>query len=426
MSRHREESEAIPESKDENVKSSLSGLLDGNGLKYKVPESLTLTNMRMQVSYPAQSSSYTQSNTIQISLANNDYFVNAKNSYLYFDYSFTEAGSYTATWGKGSAANLISRTIFTHGTGQSLCNNNNVNLRCMVNDQIHRPNRWFNTVGAMQGYAVNSTDYVNGGDSKMTPGTTYTFAIPLGSICSVFDTKKLIPPFAMSGSRVQFSLETGLNAMVMSNTLGAPVYTVSNCRMMLDCCLLSDAAFSALEKISAADGTDFVYNDYINTTAILNSNNFALEQTSSIGRARDLIVIPRTTLNLGTALIDNFAGVAQSGGITQYQTQLNSIYLPIQPVSDVNEMYQYALQGAWEHGDSQITPAKYKGTQQIIYQSLLRSEFLGISSGLPINASTPLRFRGTVYNGALLTLDLFVTNMKLAVLYLFDKVIIEA
>jgi hypothetical protein len=268
----------------------------------------------------------------------------------------------------------------------------------------------------MMGYPIDESkvDAVS-----LATNATVEVAIPLHKLVTMFDSHgdKLCPPFLLSGSRLELQLESAARAF---KSAGAATYEISDVNVVLDSYILSDAAFSVMEKMSAAGLVEYTYQEYEVIEQTTASTKINLEMTKSIGRASAAYAHTTVTADENEGKKDLFVGVA-SADVADYQYRINSLYMPSLPARGI-EGYQAVLAHGKEMGRySYVNWAEHN----IITQTLQRSDFLGPSSGLPINSSSSLRLALTFANAAGRTVKLFVPHLKIVTPYLYDRISIS-
>ena len=413
-----------------------------NKLNYTSPPLVNLFNSRQYVKYPAQSQSYTANSTVIVNLSNSEVFVNAKNSYLKFKLAVAGANAVAETW--SSVAGIINRTRYIHASGVELCHHRNCNGYASVHNKIHQSAEWQNCQGKLQGY---QTLYADGAAAT-------EIAIPLEQICSVFrpmdDT--LLPPFLLSGSRIEINLEAAAKAFLWSAAGGS--YTITDVEVVLDSYVLSDAAFSMLESMSKAGKVEYSVMDYeVIEGSTGGTNKLNIQLNKSIGRAFETVTVVQKTVTAlanGAVNLDdatqNYFKPATFDKIQSYQHRLNSLYMPALPAEGV-EKYLNMLQ--LHHGKDTThytnfyTYADFTGAEivnvpgnppvptffqnhgELIVQSLMRNDFVGVTSGLPINSSSSLRLAVDLAEATNFKAAMYTSYMKIIKPYLYDKVAIS-
>lgn len=403
----------------------MSQLVVANKLSYRVPASLSLWNSRQYIDYPAQNSTYKAGQTIIIQLSNSDVFVDGRNSYLRFKLRADEplaVGEKLSTGDYNSTCAMFSRVRYIHSSGQEICHNVNLNEYRVVDDHASESHDFWRNTAKMMGYRSLDDEKdleLPGGDQNAV-----SFAIPLHKVVTMFHSYdgKLTPPMLLSGSRIEIQLASKESAF---NTTGAAAigYEISEVICSLDSYILSDSAFSVLEKMSSQGLVEYCFEDYEVIQRTTGVDRVNVEMTKSIGRATSALVTVRDSNVLSTFNEDHGKPLPEESGIETHQFRLNSLYMPAKE-ADSLQNYMNFLQYNKLAGNYTIADQE---EAQLVVQTLQRSDFLGPSSGLPINSSSALRydarFQGAV--GGDRVVSLYVKHLKICVPYLYDRIVIS-
>lgn len=405
----------------------MSQLMTANNLQYTVPPSVSLFNSRQYVKYHAQNNVYTENSTVIINLSNSDTFVNPKTSYLKF--KVRRVGGANVTFGEwGSAQNLWGgRCRFVHSSGVELSHDIDGAAYEALNKRVTEPIEWWTSEGKLEGH-----------DTTVDNGEDKTFCIRIDRICKLFRSQKLLPPFLMSGSRLELNLSPASEAYFHDADVYTP-FQVSDVQLVCDSYILSDSAFSTLEEMSAQGNVEYVCEGYelISTTRSVDQVN--MELAKSLGRATRVLVGAYDAKTVGSREHSYCQPLGHNLSFSQSQFRINSLYLPSLP-ADVTENYITVLQSAKDKAvdkyPHKLAYVDYIGpmidtnvddeTGMVIAQTLQRNSFLGPSSGLPINSSSSLRFEAT-FHGAVetRTTKMFCDHVKIITPYLYDRVVIS-
>jgi len=410
----------------------MSSLIVANKLAYHVPASISLYNSRQNINYPSQNNRYGPSETVIVHLSNSDIFVNGATSYLRFKVRagrVLQPGESLSTGEYGSAAGIISRVRYIHSSGIELCHNQDVNYYSALVDHAQEDLHFWKNMAPLMGYgAVDPADKtverveLKGSDSDFTE-----FAIPLNKIIPVFnsyDQNTLVPPMLLSGARLEISLASAEQAFVTIGPANAIPYEVSEVSVELDSYILSDAAFSVIEKMSSQSLIEYVYSDWEVLNSTTNVDRINMELTKSLGRATGVVLGCRDTALLSDVNFDYFRPLEEAKSVKEYQLRLNSLYMPATPADGI-QSYLSALQYNGKHaGNYDLVDHR---NAKVILQTLQRSDFLGASSGLPVNSSSSLRFQAE-FQGAVngsRNVTMYVQHMKIVTPVLYDKCVVS-
>jgi len=390
-------------------------LIKRNGLSYSVPKIMSLFSQRQKIRYDSLSSSTAPGGSFSINVSNSDIFVNPKNSYLFFDVTFTGAVINDIPFGSASAANIFTTNRFVHSSSQELCHDRFVNIANYSNDLL-KSNVWMANQGANKGYG--HMFIANEATTKQT------FCIELSDLFTFFDSDQLIPPFAMSGSQLHFNLAS-LNEAIA--TVAVTDFSVSNAYVSLDSYILSDLAMSALERLSSKGQVEYQCQGYEVVTGVANNtNSLNLECTKSLGRVNSISIINRPTANASLRSEDSMVPVAYAEnirGISQVQHRLNSMYFPASKATSALEIHIHGRQDVSEQCTYSYTNAQNTFIGQLVHQPLMRNVML-LSSGLPVNSSSALRSEITFANLSSTTVMAVVRHVKIIRFVLYNNVTI--
>ena len=403
----------------------MSKLIVANSLSYRIPPALSLYNTRQYIEYPSQNSVYKAGQTIIVQLSNSDVFVDGRNSYLRFKLRCDaplDAGEKVSTGDYNSTCAMFSRVRYIHSSGQEICHNVNLGEYRVVDDHASESHDFWRNTAKMMGYRSLDDEKdleLPGGDEP-----AHSFAIPLHKVVSMFNSydNKLTPPMLLSGSRIEIQLASKEAAF---NTTGqnAIGYEISEVICSLDSYILSDSAFSVLEKMSAQGLVEYCFEDYEVIQRTTGVDRVNIEFTKSIGRATSAIVSVRDTNVLSSFAEDHGKPLPEESGVETHQFRLNSLYMPAKE-ADSLQNYMNFLQYNKDAGNYTIADQE---AAQLVVQTLQRSDFLVPSSGLPINSSSALRYdaRFTGAVGGDRVVSLYIKHLKIVSPYLYDRVVIS-
>lgn len=398
---------------------SMTKAVISNKLFYQSPPLISLFNSRQYVKYPALTQTYTAGKNVIVNLSNSEIFVNAKNSYIQFDITFAVDGTLADPW--SDVSSIFSRSRFIHASGVELSHHKNANGYASVMTKLHKDPEWTTNQGAMSGYNRSFAIAGEGEERKFdAEQATHKVAVPLSQICSVFRPldDNLIPPFLLSSSRLELLLESDASAFKWFNAEANGTYSISNVEVVLDSYVLSDAAFSLLESMSAAGRVEYTCEDYEDVGLPADTTKLDMNLQKSIGRAFETVtVITDTVIPKNQSIFQPIPAAS----ILSFQHRVNSLYMPALPCEGNAEKYMQVLQVK----DNSIY--NYVNFQEagLIVQNLQRNDFVGVTSGLPINSSSSLRLAVVFSAGVKRSAVQYTSYMKVIKPYLYDKITIS-
>ncbi len=439
--------------------------LQSNKLVYSFPPSLGVCKSRSLVKNVAPSTSYNDGQLMVIHINSGDTYVNPQTSYISFQGGWVSGvappgdAKTNAYFGTGSAANFFNSVTLTSASGVEIERVESANLCAVFMDRVmgnlSQNQLW--TVAGASGYTYGF-DSVDRKISGSVPGaaawgqTTALlpyWTVPLGTVLGLFKASKLIPPYLLSGARIEFQLETALNALqyTSTTTVTAPTFQIVNPALNLDCYILEDAVQLALQKIAAKDGLVFAYNTVdVTNIDIVGSGTVEVDCRKAVSVANTILAIRRPPISNVVAtqqVLDNFA----TGKNRWYQMQFNlgSLYLPNQVMtvpsglasvataassvqSGWAEFYtntMYAVEGYTTSGTA-CTFSDYFLRNACVGATLERSTVLSLS-GMPVASARAIHLSARLTSSSgddNHTITLMLIYTRLAKLFL-DRVIIR-
>ena len=179
---------------DVSVQDSEGADLMVNNLTFESPKALSLAVNRSYHKSFFQRSQYTgdRSTTMICDINSGTSFINCANSYLAISVQLEGGAGGIASFGSGSAMNLINEVRIRSRSGVELDRVQNANIWSMFDSVYNRSEQNLDTVGALEGFSqgrlpANSTTEVD---------ATTKFLIPLACISPYFKPMQgqLLPP----------------------------------------------------------------------------------------------------------------------------------------------------------------------------------------------------------------------------------------
>ena len=364
-----------------------------NNLVYKQPTALSLAVNRTYKKMFFQRSAYVgdKASTAICTWNTGTSYINCDNSYLSFKVRLTGTGTPTASFGSGSAMNIINECRLTSRSGTELDRLQNANLWSKFDSLYTKPSGNLETVGSVQGFGptLSSTDPAN------LNGVTYKrFILPLYVISPFFRPmkKQLIPPQLASGLEVQLVLEDFRTALlgITGTTTG---YDIEGLYFNLDCVDMTDDVQRTINMESAQDGLEYTYERIFTSASQLPS-----AQTSISVQCRKAVsqACFATTLTISQADRINIAVdplCAVPFNYTSFQYRLGALYFPNSEVIDASDGVEAFMiaQETYDklkhpYSEGATTLAKFNAKHGVLAASFEKDTSLNLS-GLPINNS---------------------------------------
>lgn len=457
----------------------VESLMIANGLNYRMPKNVNVVEKRSMIKSSFNKSNYpnTEQPAILIINAGNN-FIDPTNSYFVFslgvDVGASTYAQKNATWGQGSAANIIRSIVLTTSSGTEVERVENVNLLRRLLDNYECGKDWFNSYGAVMGYPYDSEyklSYVNnaaanadavayvkrvkepsvsyGSDATQDSKVARTWVIPLSKLCGLFASKKLLPAGLVSGMKVEIQWETPENAFHCSGTAwdteakiaaDIPTYNIINPAFMLDSYQLASGILRDLNMIAASntDGLEIVFETWDHNNQDT-TNSINIDSKTAAGRAQTAIAITRNTNQINAFLLDTMKARPWVSG-TNFGFNVGGVYLPNQQISNDAEAYTMAIYFADKlkncnnpsnvsysdflsldadvnTGDNVLNTGYRSKGLGVMAMTLEKSNLLGLS-GLRVGAGSYLQLKGAFANNAdNKRIDLFMSYIAVAKIY---------
>jgi len=250
-------------------------------------------------------------------------------------------------------------------------------------------------------YGVSGTAV--GGDDDETK-LEYQFLIPLSHICSAFDyPDKLLPQRMLSGAVLELFLESPATSLHML-TGPEPSYTISNCKLYLDCHKLVDVAASELEKISATNSLEVSTRAVFSTSQATSATHNTFNINKAVSRGLRAFAVKKNVTDMNNVMLDSMAS-DDCLDAEKFQWRCGAMYYPQAPVQgpvetvynllyslDDPDAYSLDIKGPMK--DDLVVPAVNLESSTILNmsgQSLNNSRILSIDwfTGDPSGQSDP-------------------------------------
>ncbi len=454
-----------------------------NDLQYQMPVQTNVMNKRSLVKHFFTKNEYSPGEPAVCILSSGDQYISGKNSYLTFkvracDASGASPSSVPATFGSGSAINVINRALFQTESGVEIERQEDCNLKARDWDYWTNPRDTMDDAGSVMGYTptdesvllsatngfrnaagdAESVVTLGGQNVRTVPqrimregqprnladwttigdGKVQQYCIPLSHILGSFNQDQLLPGLGFcGGARLEFTLETADVALQWGASRDTNSYRVYDIAILLDSFQLSDAVLSTLNRQSASTSLEVSFWAYDRTPSDVTSRVANLDSKRAVSRASMAWAKTRRTANTLLDTADCFS--SEKYEVTSQSWQLAGVFLPNNPISgagatifDSSEQYYNALYVFGKHAgvnyrdfrgvieDLSTDSGKGKGLQCV----LLDRNLDGGQSGYPLSGSRVLQLRTQYKDAQNRTVHVFVKYLKVAKVFL-DRAVVK-
>jgi hypothetical protein len=403
---------------------SLNSLIQINSLSYSLAPSLSLVTSRNHNKAFAQRSSYSNDQTIDVTLSTGSAYLCGPESFLCFKLNVPNsatAGSVTFGSAGANCLNLFKSITILHSSGTE------IERISMFNLYSKMKNDWMKTTE--QRTTINEAMGERAGSPLELLNTTLEFCIPMGEISDFFNQSQLIPSFLVSGLRVQIELEHPGIAF-KSTTMDANLsYEIQDFYVWMSLNQLTDSAARKLSETSAQNGLEFSWV----SVAVQQDQSSVVRRTLEVSKALSRVNFAATIVR-DTALVTASAATTAQGDsfhsqpfpVLRYQYQLGSHYSPASEANTIGESYMFALRTFGRLGKharpGSVSKTQYEADKGAIAQSFETSSTL-VGSGSSVDAQRGLTLQIEFDSAGDRNVTTFVQYVKLASSYLSNIVI---
>jgi hypothetical protein len=315
--------------------------LQVNNLVYEQPEALSLAVSRYYMRQYFQRATYSPGETAVIDFNSGTDFVDPGNSYITFTVKTTGGTTGTASFGAGSAMNVIKQVTIRSRSGTELDRVENANLYSRVNAAYTNTNAYlYSGPGLMEGFNQSAT--------AMAYATEYQFAIPFKRLAPFFRPLKngqKIPPQLMSGLHMEIIWEEAKIALIQTG-VGADFtgYQINDLAVMTDNVCMTDDIQKTINQQSANAGLEYAYPRVFTAQNVVPGTACNAQIRKAVSQASIAWSISLSTDN-NVITADSMQGIAWDAQVWQYR--LGALYFPQQQIQDnataaVNGIESYA------------------------------------------------------------------------------------
>ena len=410
---------------EENVESRMVA----QKLVYDFPRMFAVTKMRQYLSQQAQNEKYTvktAGGSIVVYMASAEWAVNPRNTYLTFtvkglapEYTYVAgdqqngyAGVFT---GPGGIYNMFASVRALSASGQELGSTRNIVYCTKPMDEYSHPPEWFDSAEAgMEGYCNTSPLY-----ALATPTTPaeYTkrmvnqqgicisgndptrqgvqFSVPLSKLVRAFDVSQLLPPYLVSGMRIELQLQSPDKAFIhcdgknggayLAASLAAG-YEVSDVRVVADTYSLDAPVLGSIQKLATEAGLEILFNDVdiIQNQLSSATTTASINVRKAVGRCN----LAYTTIQSmeqvtgGTVSAQLPGASAAPWNVSFYQWKNSGMYMPPSGVRTT-----LGINGVVAEGDTEVFSSGYQSTEAIWHALRCFGSNRTLPYGCAVNAS---------------------------------------
>lgn len=364
-------------------------IMAANNLSYKFDDILNVSVNRTPKKQYLDTRSYTLPGAGQaVSTWNSGVdLLDVRNSYLKFKFTLldsTDTDDCKATFGSGSAMNLIKEVKILSASGIELARTQDANIFHKFNARSRHSTNWFTSVGSLMGFDQTA--------ATMSIDVAYTFIIPLTELDPFFELYdgKLLPANIASGMRVEITWEDVSTAIIKTAGDAATGYTITDIEFRTDSVTLADSAMAVLNKEASTNGLEITYDRIYTTstnTGTALDDNVEVRKAVSLCKSVRAVTLPTASRTSQTA--DSFLSAAYT--YTSADVRLGNQYYPFQPIENVQEGYfnflrvNNKLKRSSDETVTSFATFSTGGMAQIV-ASLETDDSLNLT-GLPVNSS---------------------------------------
>lgn len=266
-------------------------------------------------------------------------FINPRRSYLTFKVKL-DAGN--ATFGHGSACNLIRRVVITTRSGTELSRTEEYNVLMAKLLRYESSRAYIQQFGEILGLSDEMENISK--NSTQLDTTEQTFVVPLPMLSPFFqgDGKSLIPPQAAAGLRIQLTFDTDARSLISE---GAPKYEICDISIVANASQMVDSWEKKINEESARDGLTYTYPEWHTTQSTLPASQSRINIEVRKAVARALLAFTVTQTESSGYDKDNMKSDSYTATSVEYR--LGSLYPTQQPIKTSKEAY-FIAQSMWD------------------------------------------------------------------------------
>ena len=395
-----------------------------NGLKYAMPQELSVAVNKTYKREFSQRQQYSQSDTMVFDINSGSAYVDPCSCFLSLDLTVTAGANAQSadrySFGTGSVANLFSTIRLLSKNGCEIDRTQDCGVLAKILKDY--------TVSAegQKALSASGNDISAAlGDARVLTVTNYV--IPLSAFSGFFRPLQkgmLIPSGLASGLRIEIVLESAARALTKKAGNGtAYSYSVTNPTLFFNTTTLNDGASAVLMKESAENGLEYTFPSYFssNLNTVQTSSNIQVKK--AVAQCTRIFSAVYDVSGSDSVLLETKDGYKSigAGQLTSMQFRVGSNYYPQQAVTKAKEAF-YVSESTFgkitevHTTAANVSIAEYETGGKFLVGTSLESNGALNLSGVPLNNSNVAELRLGLLNGSGLSreIDVFIEFITVA------------
>ena len=394
-----------------------------NGLKYSMPEELSLSVNKTYKREFSQRQQYDPASTIIFDINSGASYIDPCSCFMSLDLTVTAGANAQSAdrynFGSGSVANLFSTVRLLSKNGCELDRTQDCGALAKILKDY--------TVSAegQKALSASGNDISASGDSRVFTKTNYV--IPMSAFSGFFRPLQkgmLIPSGLASGLRIEIVLESAARALTKKAGTGtAYSYTISDPVLFFNTTSLNDGASAVLMKESAENGLEYTYPSYFssNLNTVQTSSNIQVKK--AVAQCSRIFAAVYDVSGANSVLLETKDGYKSidAGQLTSFQFRVGSNYYPQQAVTKPKEAF-YVSESTFgkiteiHSTASNVSIDQYESAGKFLVGTSLESNGALNLSGVPLNNSNVAELRLSLLNSSGLSreIDVFIEYVTVA------------
>ena len=412
----------------------VTSVMDFNNLMYDITPDLSVCTSRSNKESFFQLSEYTTGSVANCILNTGSELIHPRNSYITFETRFPAESTSTNTvsWNnKDTAYNFFESLVITDRAGNQIERIEDVSILAPSRIWQETSQEYLETVGSNFGYEAGVAAV-----ARSPQGNGTRWCIPLRWMSGLFDIDQLLPAQLCSGLRLQIRFRTLEEIGVWASAPDAvqDKILISNCRIVLDSCKMTDSVARQLNLRSANNGLEIEFRTWASQKSTETGATANVEQKKAVSRAFKAWAHMREESGNPTWQ-ESQVGTSNGIRLKSLQWRAGNLYFPQQPLrgttpgSLLAEVYHNLLQMNGKL-DCPIRPSAIKrsdyafgggvaaySTMGLIPVDLIRSTVQEVS-GIPLNNSRVLVLNAEFTDARTRYVRIFMEHLRVARLFM--------